>query len=78
MDQPTENETLMNRLIGPIYPILKIRFKGNDVAFVPMFQLDMVRKFLRKSVDERKWFDFTGNSVPAAPQERLSFSQELL
>ena len=64
--------------IGPIYPVLLIRFKRNDVAFVPMFQLDTVRESLNKHVDECRWFHFTGSSVPDDPQERQSFAETLL
>ena len=64
--------------IGPIFPMLKIQFKGYDVAFAPMFQLDTVRKSLGKIVDEGIWFQFTGTSVPDAPQVRHSFAKELI
>lgn len=68
----------MNNSIGPIFPILKIQYKGYDVAFVPMFQLDTIRKSLKKTVDETIWYDFTGASVPDAPQKRHSFVKDLM
>lgn len=68
----------MCRSIGPIFPILRIRFKGYDVAFAPMFQLDTVCKSLRKNVDEEIWFQYTGTSVPEVPQERHSFAKQLI
>ena len=68
----------MSNSIGPIYPILIIRLKNNDVAFVPMFQLDTVRESLGKTANEVRWFSYTGTSVPNDPKERQSFAKELL
>ncbi len=68
----------MHSSIGPIFPILKIQFKGYDVAFAPMFQLDNVRQLLGKNADDTRWFEFTGTSVPDDPQLKHSFAKELI
>ena len=43
-----------------------------------MFQLNTLRKYLNRSVDEAKWYEYTGTSVPDNEQERRSFANELV
>ena len=68
----------MDISIGPTFPILTIRFKGNHVAFIPMVHLDIERERLNKCSLDTAWFHHTGATVPDDPQQRHSFAKRLL
>ena len=67
----------MTHSICPSYPILEIIINGHKVAFIPMMQLVNQKKLLGKKVDEVRWYNYTGETVPTDERERYSFAAEV-